>query len=164
MRAHKRLIELANPRNALLFLRITCVDLLFALLLRMLGPRNLFRFLPLKVKEQRQNSDRINKIVRYTDFLVHSGVPVLKGACLKRSLLLYYFLRQKGVPVVINIGVTKENGNLIGHSWLTLDGNLYCEKSDVERFSCVLSHPSSNTTEADIDMVFPAISGSENNS
>jgi hypothetical protein len=74
--------------------------------------------------------------------LIWRNIPILKGACLKRSLILYRFLRKEGLQVVINIGVAKEDGDLIGHSWLTLDGIPYYEtREHAERFNTVLRYP-----------------------
>lgn len=42
--------------------------------------------------------------------------------CLRRSLLLYRFLRSFGLPVHFFVGVRKENGGLSGHSWIELEG------------------------------------------
>ena len=48
-------------------------------------------------------------------------------SCLKRSLLLYHFLRYYRVPVSICFGVRWAGENLTGHSWLVLDGEPYLE-------------------------------------
>ncbi|MEN8209899.1 MAG: lasso peptide biosynthesis B2 protein, partial [Candidatus Fermentibacteria bacterium] len=50
-----------------------------------------------------------------------------KYSCLKRSLLLYHFLRYYQVSVVINFGVKWMDAGLTGHSWLTLDEAPYLE-------------------------------------
>jgi hypothetical protein len=106
-------------------------------------PRQVLRYLSSHAKNRTANQERVKTTVRYADFLIHRNIPVLEGACLKRSLLLYHFLRKEGLPVVVNIGVTKENGDLIGHSWLTLDGVPFYEtRENAGRFNTVLSYPS----------------------
>ena len=62
--------------------------------------------------------------------------------CLYRSLLLYKFLRENGLPVRIHFGVIKTGEGLIGHSWLTLDGKPFLESGDPgERFVVTFSFP-----------------------
>lgn len=151
MRARERLLELANPRNAALLLRIISVDLFIAVMLKFAQPRKIIPYLAFRtrtsdakiVNMKTVNQDRVRTIVRYTDFLIWRNIPALRGACLKRSLILYHFLRKEGLPVVINIGVAKEDGSLIGHSWLTLNNVPYYEtREHAERFNVVLSYPS----------------------
>jgi hypothetical protein len=145
VKAHERLIELANPLNTALLLRIIGIDLFITAMLKFYQPRAILPYLssnrnapiPKKV-----NHGRVGKIVRYTDFLIWRNIPILKGACLKRSLILYHFLCKEGLQVAINIGVAKEGGDLIGHSWLTLDGAPYYEtREHAERFKVVLHYP-----------------------
>ena len=70
-----------------------------------------------------------------------------RGSCLKRCLLMYYFLRAENVPVIINFGALWEDDTLKGHSWLTLDGALYFETQEkVDQFIYFFSLP---PTEAD---------------
>lgn len=77
---------------------------------------------PLKLREW-----DISKIVKYLDLFFKLRVPFFnrRGTCLKRSLILYKFLREKGVEVRINIGVKGDSEKIYGHAWLTLDGKLY---------------------------------------
>ena len=65
-----------------------------------------------------------------------------KYSCLKRSLLLYHFLRYYRVPVEINFGVKWGNEGLTGHSWLTLHNDLYLEtKAKADQFTHFFSLP-----------------------
>jgi hypothetical protein len=56
------------------------------------------------------------------------------GLCLRRSLTRYHFLRQLGVPVVIQFGarfVGKEaDREVTGHAWLMCDGRPYHEAEE----------------------------------
>jgi len=68
-----------------------------------------------------------------------------KYSCLKRSLLLYHFLRYYQIPVEINFGVMWADGGLTGHSWLTLNNDLYLEpKAKVDQFTHIFSLPGEN--------------------
>lgn len=63
-------------------------------------------------------------------------------SCLRRSLLLYHFLRYYQVPVLINFGVKWEGERLTGHSWLTLDDELYLEPEEkASQFTRLFSLP-----------------------
>lgn len=149
VKAHKRLLELAYPSNSVLLLRIIGVDLFATAMLKFYQPKDILPYLTPKKTYTDRNApgtadgrDRVATIVRYTDFLIWRNIPILKGACLKRSLILYHFLRKEGLQVVINIGVAKEDGDLIGHSWLTLDDvPCYETREHVERFNAVLRYP-----------------------
>lgn len=84
-----------------------------------------------------------------TERIVHLGVLMLarnrlflKNSCLKRSLLLYHFLRKHGVEVCIHFGVKKIGDYLAGHSWLTHYGNLLADKERYgEVFTPIVSYP-----------------------
>jgi hypothetical protein len=59
-----------------------------------------------------------------------------------RSLILFRFLREAGVPVRVHFGVAREGTDLKGHSWLTLDGRPYAEATDPSpHFQVVYSFP-----------------------
>jgi hypothetical protein len=145
VKAHERLLELAHPSNSALLLRIVGIDLFTTVMLKFYQPKDILPYLtPKKTGATRNAADckRVETIVRYIDFLIWRNIPILKGACLKRSIVLYYFLRKEGLKVVINIGVAKEEGDLIGHSWLTLDDTpCYETREHAERFNVVLRYP-----------------------
>src|SRR5207249_5049944 len=42
--------------------------------------------------------------------------------CLAKSLVLFLFLRRRGLPAELVIGVTKARGPLEGHAWVRLGG------------------------------------------
>lgn len=45
-----------------------------------------------------------------------------EGNCLERSLALYRMLAQLGAAPVLVVGFRREDERLLGHAWLTLDG------------------------------------------
>lgn len=68
------------------------------------------------------------------------------GICLQRSLTRYYFLRRVGLPVQVHFGIqtTKrpDAKRIVGHAWLTLDGEDYWEDGGQARdFTIMLSFP-----------------------
>jgi hypothetical protein len=68
------------------------------------------------------------------------------GICLRRSLVRYHFLREKGLPVTIVFGARikkeSEGGGLGGHAWLTLNGEPYYENpQDYRDFVAMFTYP-----------------------
>jgi Transglutaminase-like superfamily len=82
------------------------------------------------------------RIIRMTDLLLERRVALLRPSCMLRSLVLYRFLREAGIPVQVNFGVARDGDALKGHSWLTLDGVPYAEPADpTSRFRIVYRYP-----------------------
>ena len=58
-----------------------------------------------------------------------------KATCLRRSLLVWWFLRREGIPAHIRFGVRMLNGNLEAHAWLEYNGSILNDSAHVrERF------------------------------
>lgn len=85
----------------------------------------------------------MSKVIRCVDFFFIWPIPPFHpGLCLKRSLVLYKFLRENGIEVKINIGIKKETKNIHGHAWLTLDGKPYLTRlSSNENFASCFIFP-----------------------
>jgi hypothetical protein len=65
-----------------------------------------------------------------------------KGNCFPRSLALYWFARRLGYPVLFQCGLRKEDLNLDGHAWLTLDRQPFHETGQPsQRFIVFFSYP-----------------------
>lgn len=69
-----------------------------------------------------------------------------RGTCLRRAAVLYYLLRAAGRAVEICIGVRRDdNGVLLAHAWLLLDGALYLEpvttQDEVSQFTLIARFP-----------------------
>lgn len=64
--------------------------------------------------------------------------------CMKRSILLFRFLRQRGYPVRIHFGVGRQGASLTGHAWLTLHGKPFAEAVDPSgKFTSAYVYPQS---------------------
>ena len=74
-----------------------------------------------------QNMDMILKL---TQRILWLHFWVFHPTCLKRSLVLYHFLRRYGYPVCICFGVAKSDAELTGHSWISLHGRPVSEYDD----------------------------------
>jgi hypothetical protein len=82
------------------------------------------------------------RVVYLAGALLDRGLFGIRPTCLLRSLILYRFLRESGVPARVHFGVAFEGGALTGHAWLVLDDQPFLEATDpAERFTVVLSHP-----------------------
>jgi len=74
----------------------------------------------------------IRKVIKWKLFLIRNN-------CYRRNLLLYYFLLRYGVSGLrIHIGISKREGALAGHCWLTRDGRiLYDEEEEVAKYAVI---------------------------
>jgi hypothetical protein len=87
------------------------------------GPRD-------RLAERRLTANvvRLSKLLRIAD-----------RDCLQRSLLLYRLLSAVGADPQLVVGFQKQNGKIIGHAWVLVDGKSLVEpESDLVRFSPVL--------------------------
>lgn len=125
----------------LLYVRIISASLWIACLLPLIKLPHLLRIIESKKqdtcldeKQLQALIDRINRIVRFKFF-------VIRNNCLKKSLLLYYFLLRSGVRnVSILIGVSKTDLKLDGHCWLTLNGGVFQDsEAYVQKYTVIYS-------------------------
>ncbi len=70
------------------------------------------------------------------------------GLCLRRSLVRYHFLRQAGLPLVLNFGARFKSGHadreVTGHAWVTLNGQPYFEEGEnYQGFTVMFQYPDS---------------------
>ncbi len=119
-----------------IFLLITILPFLIKLLsipklMKVLTPRNLKGYKNMDLEKTK------HKIVKFTDFILGLNFWIYKSICLKRSLVLYHFLRKLGINVHICFGV-KYNSELSdreakkkleGHAWLLYNGDILLEKN-----------------------------------
>jgi len=62
--------------------------------------------------------------------------PGLRANCLERSLLTYRFLARAGADPHLVVGVKRVTGNIVGHAWVTLDGEpIHERRKEVEAFA-----------------------------
>jgi Transglutaminase-like superfamily len=73
------------------------------------------------------NAVRVSKLLRIAD-----------RDCLQRSLLLYRLLSAIGADPELVVGLREQDGKIIGHAWVLVDGKSLVEpESDLVRFSPV---------------------------
>jgi hypothetical protein len=90
-------------------------------------PRNL-----LKYEGSEIDAVEASKHVSYLVTVV-SRYGLYHATCLRRSLLIWWWLRRKGIQTELRIGVQKRNGQLYAHSWIKLGDEIINESTEVER-------------------------------
>jgi hypothetical protein len=126
-----------------LFLQIFLLITILPLLVKLMTVPQLMKILtPQKSKSNgKWDIDEIrDKIEKYTLYILSRDFWIYKNICLKRSLVLYHFLRKYGMYVTVCFGVRYKNersGNvevkkMEGHAWLTCNGDIFMEKNAEE--------------------------------
>lgn len=130
MDGHPRTLRrLCNPRNALLFVRISVFAALVPLLTRLPPPR-LDELLAPRRAYDTLDHHSAQRIVRFVDLVLARGRPIIRPSCVTRGLTLYYFLRRGEADLALCFGVAKLKGKLAGHCWLIRDGEPFLEPQD----------------------------------
>lgn len=123
-----------------LFIQILFLITVLPLIIRVLSLPKLMYVLTPHGLRQYSSSGIEQKVIKFTDYILSLNLWIYKTTCLKRSLVLYYFLRKLGMNVYICFGVRygeklpNRNGQkkkLEGHAWLLYNGDIFLEK-DVE--------------------------------
>ena len=80
-------------------------------------------------------------IVMRTCSLRLFGSRLFPRACLRQSLTLYRVFTRMGYPVEIYFGVRKDGDDLLGHSWVTIEGKTVADGTQTYLFKAVYSYP-----------------------
>jgi Transglutaminase-like superfamily len=115
-----------------LFIQIFLLLTVLPLIVKLLSVPRLMNALTPGNSKQHKNLD-IEKVVKFTDYILSRNLWVYKTTCLKRSLVLYRFLRKLGMNVHICFGVRSPDGEsrkkLEGHAWLLYNGDIFLERN-----------------------------------
>ncbi len=128
-----------------LTLRVAGGLCLLPILLRIHSLPRLLQRLGKPSGDQRRGSLEIDLVVRVVGTLCRLPLfrpPFFPRSCLLQSLALYYGLTQAGYPVQILFGIHKEGEELLGHSWVTVQGKPVAERTQAKVFRPVYSYPS----------------------
>ncbi len=128
MRIWHHLNQVKDPKDLWLLLRVAALAAVLPVLLRCVRLPRLLKLLK-SCNHSLARPAQVDRTVRFVDFVLSRSRLGSKSWCLKRSLLLYHFLGEAGLPVQINFGVQKATG-LIGHAWLTRGGEVYLDNED----------------------------------
>jgi hypothetical protein len=104
--------------------------------LRLLGldrtRRAMARLVPPKTRQGAADVARDPDTVRVVRAVDHAGLAYRKnGRCLRRSVLLWAWLRRQGLAADIVLGVRRTAGGLTGHAWVTYAGEPLFESTEV---------------------------------
>ncbi len=118
-------------------------------LFRLMNIQSILKVLTPKNIKSPITPDKEKKIIQWTDAVLGWEFFVFRKSCLKRSLVLFHFLKKSGLPIQINFGVRKLAQNpehtwplLDGHGWLSLGGRTYSEKGEPQsKFKLIYSFP-----------------------
>ena len=129
-----------SVQDVLLFIRMLSLTAVLPAMLRFLSIPRLMKILTSRaIKVSRiPGADRVqDKIVKYADYILGRNFWIFKSTCLRRSLILYHFLRRAGTNVQVCFGVRYKGGlqqegrskELEGHAWLLYKGELFLERN-----------------------------------
>lgn len=120
-----------------LFIQIFLLAIVLPFLLKFLSLPRVMKMLAPRSLKVCPNMDMRDKIVKYTDYILRHNLWIDKNTCLKRSLVLYHFLRKSRINVHICFGVkynklsdNEAKEKLEGHAWLLYRGNIFLERNE----------------------------------
>ena len=117
---------------------------LLAILVRTHSLPSLLRLLSKGKPHRRQRIPDVNRLLRIAVRVCQLRVfhlPFFPRHCLRQSLVLYHEMRRMGYLPIIHFGVQRQSQNLIGHSWVTLNGRPLMERISLDVFSKLYSYP-----------------------
>jgi hypothetical protein len=122
------------------FTQILFLVTILPLMLRLFSlPKLMKMFTPrdLKVYESFDIEELKCKVIKFTDYVLSRKYLRCKNTCLRRSLVLYYFLRKFGINVTMRFGVrynemqpaSHTQKKLDGHAWLLYNREIFLERN-----------------------------------
>lgn len=112
---------------------------LFELSLRLLGFTRLLgrmeKIIPLPDTDHRafemSTLNQAKGLARIVNIAAQRGF--YKATCLRKSLLVWWFMRREGIPGEVRIGVRVEHNQLEGHAWVEYFGHVVNDTPDVNQ-------------------------------
>ena len=99
--------------------------------LRVLGYRRLLERIERAPAAATLSPRRLRRARRYAGWLdVAARRHFVPARCLHRSLALHAWLRAKGLPSELKIGVRKESGELRAHAWVVLGEHVVNDRQE----------------------------------
>ena len=121
--------------DVLIFAQIVFLITLLPLIMKLLSLPALLKMLTPEYRKGK-SGEMEEKIIKYTDYIFSRNFWIYRTTCLKRSLILYHFLRKDGINVQLCFGVRYSNKpasagdkELEGHAWLMYEGDMYLENN-----------------------------------
>lgn len=126
-------VNFTSFREVWLFIQIFFLVTLSPVALRLFSIPRLMRICTpryLQVYEDRNRENLRAKAVKFTDYILGWNALRCRNTCLKRALVLYYFLRKWGMDVRVCFGVRyAAHKRLDGHAWLLYQGDIFLERN-----------------------------------
>jgi hypothetical protein len=137
---------LRGLRDWLRFIQICTFAAAVPTLLRLPLPR-LSRLLTRSPRARTADAIEIDRLDRVTSLAPRITRPLVRTGCLTRGLTLFWFLRRAGLDVELRFGLDPQTEQPTdGHCWLTLNGEPYLERQDLDRFTELYRLPLVATT------------------
>ncbi len=136
----RKLRRIETAADAALLSRILVVALLMPLLAERVKLPRLMAMLGRGKCSGHGDERTYQKIILFTQYVLSLNAPMVRNTCLIRSLVLFHFLRKAGTDVCLHIGVGKESGRIVAHSWLARDdGSPVIDRASVDRYHVIYS-------------------------
>jgi len=82
-----------------------------------------------------------HRINSYVISILRRNPENMGKMCLRRSLILYRFLRICGIPASFHLGVIKDKEKLDGHSWIEINSEHYFDSRPDREYHQTFSYP-----------------------
>jgi hypothetical protein len=141
-------------QDIMLFIQIFLLITLLPLIVKHMTVSGMMKILTPKYSKRNNKYDsehQRRRIETYTAYILSINFWMYKDICLKRSLVLYHFLRKSGLNVHVCFGVRyeedlKDKGKLNkfeGHAWLLYNGHFFLERNPEETrtYTMTYCHP-----------------------
>jgi hypothetical protein len=122
-------MRIPSVSHAALFLRVFTFAAAVPYLLRLKLPR-VARLIESKRNPPVLDEGSVGRIVSYVEMAIRRGRPLVRPGCLTRGLTRYYFLRRAGMDVTLCFGMGRPEKEIMGHCWLTSNGEPFLELED----------------------------------
>jgi hypothetical protein len=128
-------------------------SLVLPVLKRVVPMKRLARVMWAETRGER-NQERNREIARLSAALVRLRPKGSRENCLERSLLAYRFLSRAGAEPRLVLGVGRSGDGVVGHAWVTLDGEpIHDTQQAVSEFTPLIAFGAAGLPDgADVDV------------
>ena len=133
-RKYRTLSELSAAERSVLICALWLLPIV-AIALRVKGLRFTQDLLVLVFRSRRSNSEPIESQISTTVRMVKTAAKYYQpwANCLKKSLVLWILLRDRGIMSEIRIGVERESTTFAAHAWVEYQGMVLNDSDDVHQ-------------------------------
>lgn len=135
-------VNLQGEERSLLLLSYILLPLV-DVSLRLRGLRGtatiLAQFCPQPEPDKTVELSEVRRVVRMVKLAVKYSPPW--ASCLRKSLVLWYLLRRKGIETELRIGSRRNEGKFEGHAWIEYQGMVLNDTPDVRQRFVMFKQP-----------------------